>query len=85
MRFMLALSLLKQANEACIGMTPLIFAVDLIEQAISLLGVDCQQNRVDLGFHAVVALLGLGRSHMQKDGEAGDLPSAAGIPTASSP
>ena len=62
--------MLQHADEARVRVAAFIFIVDILQELVALLGFDSEQYRVDLGFHPIVALLGLRRAHVQQNGKA---------------
>ena len=50
---------LQHPDKARVGMAAFVFMIYLIDQALRFLWIDGKQNCINLGLHAVVALLGL--------------------------
>ncbi len=51
-----------------------VLAVEHRDHALPILRVELAEDRIELGFLPLVALAGLGRAHVEQQGEATDLP-----------
>jgi hypothetical protein len=60
-----AVSTLQHAYEVGVRMASFIFIVDFLHELVALLGLDSEQDGVDLGLHPIIALLRLRRADVQ--------------------